>query len=933
MSRLRRLLPASLCLVAVAAPAPAADAAPLLRAAASADSARLRTCHARLLSPSQNVKHFRATSADTGLLVARLSGGRGGDWDVAVFGGGGRGVAAAAGPTSREVASGFVAKGEQLTVQACLVRGGRSAATVTLSSHALPASASTAKAQILAVDTPTAADRNRLMALGFDDTHSHTSDTLDVLVTSDAEIEKLRAAGFTWKVEAGDLVARERERATLDLDYAKRTKRSGLPSGRDEYRRLADYEAELKRLAEKHPGLVKLITLPHKSLEGRDVVGVEIAQNVNVKDGRPVFVQFGVHHAREWPAGEHPMEWAYELATGYGKSDRVTKLVNATRTIVVPIVNPDGFNLSREAPVNLGNAAAMIDLPPEIDEQLPLPDPTYMAVLIADPYVGFAYKRRNCRTADGRLPAEGECASRGSRNLGVDPNRNYGGFWGGPGASLDPTVDTYRGEEPFSEPEVDNGRKLMSAHQVVTMITNHTFSNLILRPPGIRNEGSTPDEPIYKALGDKMASNNGYSSQYGYQLYDTTGTTEDWSYQATGGFGFTFEIGPDEFHPPFEEVVSEYEGAGEYQGKGNREAYFVAQEHTADAANHSVLEGTAPAGTVLRLHKEFISQTSPIIKSASGETERPVEFKDVLDTTLEVGDDGKFRWHVNPSTRPYVRKDRKFSGVAEQPAFEEDFSSSVPVAPGVPRHIEFEVKPDAARQVRAQMSGAGPDYDMYLYYGEVNANNQVASSAGPDANETISYGFPAPGKYILEIENYSAISPYDGKVQVFGDQPGTEEVTKATTEAWTLTCERPDGTVLAERKVEVERGQVKALGAACKRAMGTADALKLRVRVKRARLADSLKRGLAATVVCSRACRFTAQVRVDKRTAKRLRIRGPVARTRAIKSSGRKAIRVRFSRDMARKLKRARGARFSVVVTGRDELGNVRRARGAARLR
>jgi uncharacterized membrane protein len=46
-----------------------------------------------------------------------------------------------------------------------------------------------------------------------------------------------------------------------------------------------------------------------------------------------------------------------------------------------------------------------------------------------------------------------------------------------------------------------------------------------------------------KALGDSMAAENGYLSMYGWQLYDTTGTTEDWSYYATGGLGFTFEIG------------------------------------------------------------------------------------------------------------------------------------------------------------------------------------------------------------------------------------------------------------------------------------------------------------------------------------------------------------------------------------------------------
>ena len=49
-------------------------------------------------------------------------------------------------------------------------------------------------------------------------------------------------------------------------------------------------------------------------------------------------------------------------------------------------------------------------------------------------------------------------------------------------------------------------------------------------------------------------------SQKSYELYDTTGGTEDWTYYATGGLGFTFEIGLIGFHPPFAETASEYDG-------------------------------------------------------------------------------------------------------------------------------------------------------------------------------------------------------------------------------------------------------------------------------------------------------------------------------------------------------------------------------------
>ena len=60
----------------------------------------------------------------------------------------------------------------------------------------------------------------------------------------------------------------------------------------------------------RYPGLVKELTLNHPSLEGRDVNGIEITQNPAARDGKPIFLQLGVHHAREWPSSEHAIEFA-----------------------------------------------------------------------------------------------------------------------------------------------------------------------------------------------------------------------------------------------------------------------------------------------------------------------------------------------------------------------------------------------------------------------------------------------------------------------------------------------------------------------------------------------------------------------------------------------------------------------------------------------
>ncbi|HEX5919548.1 MAG TPA: M14 family metallopeptidase, partial [Nocardioides sp.] len=482
--------------------------------------------------------------------------------------------------------------------------------------------------RLVTVDTPTRADKSRLQALGLDLTEHAGHDYVEVVLHTPADVEVLRAAGFTWDVRIADLLRREAEINRLDDLFAASRLRTALPSGRDAYRSLADYNAEMKAMAEANPGLVKLLTLPEKTLDGRTVYGVEIARNVTVRDGRPTFAMFGVHHAREWPSGEHAMEFAVDLVNGARAGDpRISGLLERGRMVVVPVVNPDGFHLSF-------TDGQLIDLR-EVDGG-------GTATILGTP--GNAYKRKNCRVVDGQDTPDGTCAafsltSPGGYLVGTDLNRNYGGLWGGPGASDLFADPTYRGAEPFSEPETRNVRDLISTRQVTMMISNHTFSNLVLRPNGVNPTtigpdglpvGDAPDEEAMKALGARMTAQNGYANIHGWELYDTTGTTEDWSYNATGGYGYTFEIGPDEFHPPFPKVVDEYLGAGQYAGKGNREAYLAALENTVDTATHSVITGKAPTGATLRLRKQFSSPTW------AG------SFTDTLNTTMKVGSGGKF---------------------------------------------------------------------------------------------------------------------------------------------------------------------------------------------------------------------------------------------------------------------------------------------------
>jgi hypothetical protein len=478
-----------------------------------------------------------------------------------------------------------------------------------------------------------------------------------VLYTAD-DAARLGSSGFTWTVTIPDLGLRETQINELNAAYAKATAVSPLPSGRDTYRTLGEYEADLRALAAANPGLVRLFTLSRRSLEGREIVGVEISDNVAATgDGKPVFLMMGLHHARAWPSGEHSIEFAIDLVKGYTAGNaRITDLLKRTRVQVVPVVNPDGFEQSRKW-------GDLVDIR-EIDDG-------GTVTILANP--GSAYKRKNCRVADGvdpTPPGACEVSSPGGYGTGVDLNRNYGGLWGGPGAADLFADPTYRGAGPFSEPETQAVRELISSRHVTTLITNHTFSNLVLRPPGIRSAGETVDEAAMKDLGGRMSAQNGYRNIHGWQRYDTTGTTEDWSYNATGGFGYTFEIGPNEFHPPFSQMVDEYLGAGIYTGKGNREAFLIALENAADARQHSVITGRAPADAVLRLTKSFQTATS-----SAGTID------DRLESTLVVAG-GRFTWHVNPSTRPEVMEHR-VRILAQEPTRQETTTKSAVVwAPG-----------------------------------------------------------------------------------------------------------------------------------------------------------------------------------------------------------------------------------------------------------
>jgi Zinc carboxypeptidase len=703
-----------------------------------------------------------------------------------------------------------VRRGQKLIVQACRYRGAARSARVSVSFLATRGSTKSAaeKVQVVDVAAESLARRNDLQKLGLDLTEHGDEDSVEVVLHGRADAAKLKSKGFDYEVRIADLAARAKANATADRRYAAAIEESGLPSGSTEYRHLADYELEMKELALRYPSMVKPLTLNHKSVLGRDVQGIEIAQNAAfLNDGKPIFLNMGVHHAREWPSSEHSIEWAYDLLTNYGESERTTWLVNATRNIVIPIVNVDGFNISREA--------------------APLGDFSLF---------DYEMKRKNCRIS-ANTPDRfrtGTCDNNPAGRLrGTDPNRNYGGFWGGGGASTNWSSDTYRGDGPFSEPETQNIRELQATRNITNLITNHTFSNLVLRPPAIADVGFPHEEPQYAALGAQMASHNDYANIPSFGLYDTSGGTEDWTFWTAGSLGFTFEIGPDEFHPPYQTgVVAEYlglepaEGAG--QG-GNREAYYEMLEATADTSLHSVIAGKAPEGWKLNISKSFKTSTSPVWRNDFGtDIGDPILFDDTLSYGLDAKGN-EFAWHVNPSTRPVVagRLGRDAQGPPQEPialanpAGQPAENTGDPLA-GPHEEVDFTVnglpEVDNGRMtVHIEWGNPNTDWDLYVY--DADGNLVTQSAAFGDTTEDAVLLDPPAGTYKAVIVNYDQVNgqPYDdwsgGEVRFESPRP----TTFGPKEAWKLTCTSPDGKVKGRRDVIVDRGQRVDVGRVCQK--------------------------------------------------------------------------------------------------------------------
>ncbi|MCX5390010.1 M14 family metallopeptidase [Streptomyces sp. NBC_00094] len=314
------------------------------------------------------------------------------------------------------------------------------------------------------------------------------SATVELFLT-DRQAGRLRGQGVT--LSRHTLTERAEQRVAAAGDGVFRP--YGGPDG---------LKQELLDTARAHPGITKVVSIG-KTLKGQDILALKVSKGAGrVKDGsKPATLYLSNQHAREWITPEMTRRLLHHYLDGYGKDERITRIVDSTELWFVLSANPDGYDFTHADPDN-------------------------------------RQWRKNLRDNDG----DGRIAP----GDGVDLNRNFAYKWGydNEGSSPDPADETFRGTGPMSEPET----KALDAFQkrigFSYGINYHSAAQLLLYGVGWQVATDTPDDVALKALAGtpQKSAVPGYRPQVSSELYITNGEADGHAANVNGMQMFTPEM-------------------------------------------------------------------------------------------------------------------------------------------------------------------------------------------------------------------------------------------------------------------------------------------------------------------------------------------------------------------------------------------------------
>jgi murein tripeptide amidase MpaA len=406
-------------------------------------------------------------------------------------------------------------------------------------------------------------------------TVSYNKDTghaVDAIANTD-EIKSLEDAGY--QIERHEDVDEVGKTRQMEVGKVNRYMQTVPMEESLHYLNVEEVESALSvATSDPYTAFTQLITLPNLTWEGRQCHAIKIAKGNN--PGRPGVYFIGGVHAREWGSADILINFVEQLEKAYmGKTgltfgtrkfsaDEIQTIVNTFDIIIFPQVNPDGRNYS----------------------------------MTKD-----AMWRKNRRTQAPNSD-NGDC-------VGVDINRNYDFLWdfhkyfnrhAPVQTSTDPCdYQIYNGPSAFSEPETKNVKWIFDNFPNIRFFIDvHSFSKDILYNWG-DDEDQTTDPNMnfqnqtydglrgvtdlsesgasgYKEYipsidlsfaidlantfrdGIQVVRGTTYTVKSSYNLYPTSGTSDDYAYSRNFVDGskekvisYVLEWG-EEFQPPYSEM-------------------------------------------------------------------------------------------------------------------------------------------------------------------------------------------------------------------------------------------------------------------------------------------------------------------------------------------------------------------------------------------
>ncbi len=317
------------------------------------------------------------------------------------------------------------------------------------------------------------------------------------IVADPREEQVLRSMGFRIKI--------------LESASALQKKLAVLGADMGAFHTYDEVTAELQAIAQGFPHITALHSLG-TSWEERDIWAMLVSDHPReAEPEEPGVLYVGEIHAREIITPEIVLHLLNHLVNGYSVDPQVTRLVQTRRLWLVPMMNPDGH-------VQVESANR--------------------------------WWRKNRRPL-------------ADNNYGVDLNRNFGFLWGYDNLGSSPYgwSETYRGPEPFSEPETQAIRTLLTSQRFVAAIFYHSYGRLWLFPWGYAKL-NTPHHEVFLQLAGDLAEHNDYTignTAMG-TIYLVNGGSDDYLYgeqqEKNRIFGFTAEIGTTFF--PTESDISRH---------------------------------------------------------------------------------------------------------------------------------------------------------------------------------------------------------------------------------------------------------------------------------------------------------------------------------------------------------------------------------------